>query len=395
MLKFEIGCLVVALGVVLGCTEGQGNDTRKDTALVLDSGFEVDSIQDSWNDDGDEQAQEVAADSVEEDTTDTYPDPGSDDPGPSVCIGVVCSNHGYCTERNGRPLCNCDPGYEPKGLDCVLKPPPGQVRILFDAGHGVTAGNADWRIDNDSPRPQPPNPHDEQDWDGAISRWAFELYKAGGYEIYNSTRRFTITYGRSGELDLQNFDIVVCCEPNDQFSASEKQALVRYVKAGGKFILVIDHANSDRDHDGWDSPRIAKDLFEDNGVQRDPFGITLPVDQDKIGVNLSGKLKVVNNSSPVIDGAFGMVRQVNFHNGTYFSIDRSKGVIPLVWYGYSQSDNRVAAAIVPYGKGWFALVGDSSPVDDGTGTGGKLYDGWGEADDGAFLMNLTDFLRRQ
>lgn len=326
---------------------------------------------------------------------DTFHGPGYD-PGhvQDPCKGVSCSNHGHCVAQNNSPVCNCYSGYKQSGLNCVKEAPSGKVKILFDAGHGVTSGNADWVIDDNSPKPEPANPSVETNWSGGISRWAFELYRTGKYDIYNSDRHFTITYGGASQLDLKNFAVFVSCEPNHPYSGPEKKALVQFVKNGGRFILVIDHDGSDRDHDNWDSPKIAHDLFTNNGIQNNPFGITLPKTSRGYGANVSGKFRNLDQSSPVINGHFGKVRQINFHNGSYFNIDRSKGVQALGWQNASRGTTHVIAAVSQYGKGWFALVGDSSPVDDGTGGyHDKLYDGWDEADDGAFMLNLTDFMR--
>lgn len=140
---------------------------------------------------------------------------------------------------------------------------------------------------------------------------------------------------------------------------------------------------------------IANDLFTNNGIKNNPFGITIPGDpQNGYGENISGNMRSLNTSHPVINGPFGVVRQINFHNGSYFTIDPTAGTQAIAWQGFSHSVSTVIAAVAPYGQGWFALVGDSSPVDDGTGSPhDKLYDGWGEADDGIFLMNLIDFMR--
>ena len=388
--------LVFAL-MISGCASDYGPLTDKDTVNASDRNIGRPELPyDSGNIDI---SHEFQKDNGSSDRNigfvDTGHDTGIKDVYHDPCKPISCSYHGQCVVKNGAPYCDCFQGYRQNGLDCV-KIPSGKAKILFDAGHGVTSGNADWRIDDDSPRPGPATPHKETDWSGAISKWAFELFRTGNYEIYNSKHSFSITYGGSSQLDLKNFNIFVSCEPNHPYSTSEKRALINFVKNGGRFILVIDHKGSDRDNDGWDSPKIAHDLFTDNGVQTNPFGMTIPEADGVYGENVSGKFKTVNTNSPVINGPFGKVRQFNFHRGSYFSIDTSKGVQALVWQGYSKGSTHVAAAVVKYGKGWFALIGDSSPEDDGTGNShDNLFDGWGEADDGAFVLNLTDFMRIQ
>jgi hypothetical protein len=37
---------------------------------------------------------------------------------PSKCAGVTCSDHGRCALQVGEPICLCDDGFEPVGLEC-------------------------------------------------------------------------------------------------------------------------------------------------------------------------------------------------------------------------------------------------------------------------------------
>ncbi len=41
-----------------------------------------------------------------------------------ICIGVDCSNHGYCFDSGGNPKCVCDSGYIERGLECILSTNP-------------------------------------------------------------------------------------------------------------------------------------------------------------------------------------------------------------------------------------------------------------------------------
>ena len=41
------------------------------------------------------------------------------------CDGVECSNHGDCVVTDGKAECDCDKGYEAKGLECVEDPCAG------------------------------------------------------------------------------------------------------------------------------------------------------------------------------------------------------------------------------------------------------------------------------
>ncbi|MDQ1739658.1 MAG: hypothetical protein QOE53_1310, partial [Pseudonocardiales bacterium] len=68
-------------------------------------------------------------------------------------------------------------------------PVPAQAatpyRVLFDASHGETAGNADWIISTAQPDPlvQNPSPTSETSWTGAISAWGVALQKTGRYSL--------------------------------------------------------------------------------------------------------------------------------------------------------------------------------------------------------------------
>jgi len=78
-----------------------------------------------------------------------------------------------------------------------------------------------------------------------------------------------ITYSyTSNPQDLSNYDVYMLIEPNRLFTAAEKTAIMNYVSNGGGVMLVADHTTattagtdangfnpSDRDGDGFDSPR--------------------------------------------------------------------------------------------------------------------------------------------
>ncbi len=41
------------------------------------------------------------------------------DTGSDPCAGVTCSGHGNCYEKDGKPACNCEQGYNAQGTNCV------------------------------------------------------------------------------------------------------------------------------------------------------------------------------------------------------------------------------------------------------------------------------------
>lgn len=102
--------------------------------------------------------------------------------------------------------------------------------ILFDAGHGETAGNADWVIT------------------GGYSQWASDL-RADGYTVSSTTSTITSTL-------LSGYDVFVLPEPNINLTSSEKTAITNFIANGGGVYFIADHANSDRNNDGWDSVTI-------------------------------------------------------------------------------------------------------------------------------------------
>lgn len=130
-------------------------------------------------------------------------------------------------------------------------------RVLFDNSKAETAGNADWIISTAQPDPlaQNANPSTEKSWTGALSAWGVALQKTGQYSLKTLPAGSTISYGTGAALDLANFDTFVIPEPNTRFSSAEKSAIIRFVQNGGGLFLISDHNQSDRNNDGWDSPR--------------------------------------------------------------------------------------------------------------------------------------------
>ena len=163
-------------------------------------------------------------------------------------------------------------------------PPPGGKKFLFDAGHAETAGNADWVImgtNNAAPRfPSPAqsgitSSTSESYWTGALSSWGVALVKLGN-SVESLPQGVAITYGNtSNPQDLSNYNVYVVDEPNTLFTASEKSAIVNFVKNGGGLFMISDHNISDRNNDGYDSPAIWNDLMTNNGVQANPSATAL------------------------------------------------------------------------------------------------------------------------
>ncbi|MFC1405024.1 MULTISPECIES: putative Ig domain-containing protein [Streptacidiphilus] len=267
-------------------------------------------------------------------------------------------------------------------------------RVLFDDAHAETAGNADWIISTSIPDPlaQNANPTKESDWTGALSAWGVALQKTGQYSLKTSTS--ALSYGTSSSLDLSNFDTLVIDEPNTVFTAAEKTAIMKFVQAGGGLFLVSDHTGSDRNNDGWDSPAIINDLLSNNSVDSsDPFGFSV----DLLNITKDTPKAITDASNPILHGSFGTVTGSNIYNGTTFTLkpaDNSSVKGLLYRTGYSGNTGAFFVTST-FGSGRVAIIGDSSPFDDGTGqAGNSLNDGWDDptGTNAPLALNATAWL---
>ena len=196
-------------------------------------------------------------------------------------------------------------------LACGSAPAAGQ-RVLFDASHGQTAGQAEWIVDSDSSelrwptfRCQPdsrrhpsgqrfPTPAQETlgpgsaetEWTGGLSAWAMDL----AMDALDPARDRDwvieqypwdappFTFGDPNNLqDLAGYDVLILCEPNVLFTDAETQAIREFVANGGGLFLCADHETSDRNCSGGaaevhDSPFILNRLMRtDVETRTDPL----------------------------------------------------------------------------------------------------------------------------
>ncbi|MBI5838128.1 MAG: T9SS type A sorting domain-containing protein [Candidatus Eisenbacteria bacterium] len=279
-----------------------------------------------------------------------------------------------------------------------------QKRVLFDNTHAETAGNADWIIDTDQPLPVPDQSTvtmatPRTTWLGAISSWGIDLAKRGVY-VATLTSAYGITYGNIGNpYDLSKFDAFVIPEPNTPFSAAESTAIFNFVRDGGGIVAVGDHNASDRNSDGWDSPRIynALDAQKLWGVHWNVTG------EGNNNFSQTSTNVASSASDSVLHGPVGDVTGLAFHAGDSFVLypGINATVRGEVWMnGVPQSSTtQVMAASVVYGNGRIVFVGDSSPADDGSAQPGNsnIFDGWGEAGatDSTLFMNATYWVMRR
>lgn len=291
------------------------------------------------------------------------------------------------------------------GITFIINTPvSASKRYLFDATKAETAGNADWVIDQDNNTPQKvPTPLQstitstttETYWTGALSSWGIALVKAGHF-VETLPSSGTITYGNANNAqDLSKYDVFVVDEPNKVFTAAEKTAILTFVQNGGGLFMVADHTSSDRNNDGWDSPEVWNDLMTNNTINNNPFGFTFDL------VNISQTATNVwsgASTNPILNGSVGSVSQVQFNNGTTMTLQpTANGTVQgLVWRNtYSQSTNKVMAASSTFGTGRVFVVGDSSPMDDGTGASGNtLYVSWSLYSHRQLFMNASLWLAK-
>lgn len=275
-------------------------------------------------------------------------------------------------------------------------------KFLFDAKKAETAGNADWVLDADTSPQRFPTPLQstitattpETYWKGGVSAWGIALVKLG-HTVETLPSSASITYGTTAAQDLKNYDVYVVDEPNIRFTTAEKTAIMNFVKNGGGLFMISDHTASDRNNDGWDSPKIWNDLMSNNTVQNNPFGFTITL--NTFSETTSNRLSTTTN--PILNGTQGVVSQLKYSAGASITTNTTANasVQGLIWRGTStQGSSNVMLATASYMLGRVVVIGDSSPADDGTGaTGDTLYPGWTElASHSRLHMNASLWLAK-
>ena len=282
-------------------------------------------------------------------------------------------------------------------------PTGGGRKFLFDASHAETAGNADWVLDVDAGVvPRFPTPAasgitsstPETYWTAALSSWGVALVKLGN-SVENLPSGTAITYGNTANpQDLANYSVFVVDEPNTLFTASEKAAIVSFVRNGGGLFMISDHTISDRNGDGYDSPAIWNDLMTNNSVQANPFGFS--IDLTNISETTSNVL--ASSTNTILNGSQGAVTQLKYSNGATITKTSGSVATPLIWRSTSaQGSTNIMCASSTFGTGRVVVIADSSPADDGTGSpGNTVYPGWTEIASHAKLhLNASLWLAKQ
>ncbi len=289
-------------------------------------------------------------------------------------------------------------------LTVFAAPAFANPKALFDNYHAECAGNADWEIDDQQPIPSPAQSGIGPAtaftyWQGAISSYGVSLVKRG-YTVHTNTAAFT--YGNSGNTyDLSNYDVLIIPEPNTLFTAAEITAIESFVQNGGGLVAICDHSGSDRNNDGYDSPMIYNAMDPSHTF----FGIHWGVSGDANNSITQVSTNVAPSASDSIThGPEGACVGVSFNAGGTFTLypSANSSVRGEVWMnGVAQtSASSVMAASARYGSGRIFMIGDSSPVDDGSAVPGNssIYNGWdGEASggDSTIFLNATEWAVRR
>jgi hypothetical protein len=157
--------------------------------------------------------------------------------------------------------------------------------------------------------------------------------------------------------------------------------------------MIADHTGSDRDNDGWDSPRIWNDFMVNNSVKANAFGFKIDLNNISEATN-----NVTTTPNTVIKGAQGVTSSIQFHNGATMTLNTTQNntVKGYVWQsGYPQTTARVMFAGCTFGTGRVVCLGDSSPSDDGTGApGNTLYVGYSQLSHSKMFRNACLWLAK-
>ncbi len=216
-------------------------------------------------------------------------------------------------------------------------------KILFDNLHGQTFGNADWVID------------------GAYSDFAADIRN-----FLSATVDATEACFPQGEITgsgLHSCDVLVIPEPNIRLSNNEIHAIRSFVRNGGGVFLIADHGGSDRNFDGYDSSLIFNELTE-------PWGITFA---GNTWSEAPIRGYIARDNAIVRDLTIGAWAATTI----YIDPEKNCEFRPLLKPRVERGAFMVSGTV---GSGRVAAMGDSSPLDDGSGAEDKnrhgIYHSW-------------------
>lgn len=215
---------------------------------------------------------------------------------------------------------------------------------LYDDTHAQTAGNADWIPS------------------GAYSEMVDTL-SDNGFKVETLSK--VSDSGDKGTFTpeiLKSYDALILAEPNNPYSEAEQKAIVDFVGNGGGLFIIGDHGNADRNGNGWDAVKVFNTFCPKFGFKFN--GDTL------YEAPLQGK---ANSTHPVMFG----IKAIGVWAGSTFSlVEAADGkAVSLLDSRFKKAPYLVAAE---YGSGRVVAIGDSSPFDDGVGSGAhnKLHDSY-------------------
>lgn len=275
-------------------------------------------------------------------------------------------------------------------------------KVLFDHTRHEEAGtSAEWVICSASePNPSPAAPTSEAGWNGGISAWGFDLYKAG-YTVQTLPPTGRVTYGdATNAQDLANYAVYIIPEPYLLFTAAEKQAILAFVQNGGGLFLVGNHPGAVRysGTGGTDAYTVFNDLVAVNGGN--PFGFTF-VPGHGPGDVLANTTSTAfaTGTSPaeqaIIHGAYGGLGLMDFHSYSYLNFNTAQNPnVQEILHTQISGDTGSFIVTCTVGAGRVVAISDSSPSDDGTTTtaGKSLHASYGINSNRAFYLNATTYL---
>lgn len=275
-------------------------------------------------------------------------------------------------------------------------------QILFDHTRHEEAGtSAEWVICSASePDPSPAAPATEADWNGGISAWAFDLYKAG-YKIQSLPPAGRVTYGdATNAQDLSHYAVYVIPEPYLLFTAAEKQAILSFVQNGGGLFIVCNHPGAARysGTGGTDAYTVFNDLVAVNGGN--PYGFTF-VPGHGPGDTLANTTSTAfsTSTSPaaqaIVHGAYGGLGLMDFHSYSYLNFNTAQNPnVQEILHTQISGDAGSFIVTCTVGSGRVVAISDSAPSDDGTTTtaGKSLHNSYTINSNKAFFLNATAYL---
>lgn len=215
------------------------------------------------------------------------------------------------------------------------------ARVLYDDTHAQTAGNADWIPS------------------GAYSQMC-DMLEDNGFTLDVLSK--VSNEGKFSESVLSGYQAIILAEPNNPYAEDEIKAIVDFIRNGGGAFIIGDHGRADRNKNGWDAVKIFNVFCPQLG-----FKFT---GNDLYEAPVAGAL---NNKHPAMYG----VKAIGCWAGSTFDIISTADakVVNLLGSRVFKAPYILASE---FGKGKIVAIGDSSPFDDGVGSGGnnKLHDSY-------------------